>query len=194
VLAHRAFVPGFAGQTQPANDLLQAAHAHARYRAGPLLRSWLHCVSAEIAARTGQAEDSLGRIRTAEDALASSGQDPEWLDYFNASRLSGFAGNALLLAGNNRAATTRLESALDELAEDERKQRPVLLFDLATAQASTDAAQALATATEACDLLDRDRYATALQRVPAVYAAFRTTPYVAELEDRVRALTSGSDG
>jgi hypothetical protein len=192
VMAHRAFVPGFAGNAQPAADYLHAAQAHARYDAGPLLRSWLHCVAGEIAARTGQSDTSQERIRAAEDALASTGHDPTWLDYFNPSRLAGFAGNALLLAGNHRAAATRLEASLNELDEGGHKQRAVLLFDLATAQASTDPAQALQTATEACDVLDADWYVTALDRVPAVRSALRTTPHGAELEDRVRALTRGN--
>jgi hypothetical protein len=38
VLAHRAFVPGFAGHQGPAHEYLRAAQAHARYDAGPLLR------------------------------------------------------------------------------------------------------------------------------------------------------------
>jgi len=194
VLAHRAFVPGFAGEAQPATDYLRAAQAHARYGAGPLLRSWLHCVEAETGARTGQTDTSLARIRTAEDALTSTGHDPAWLDYFNPSRLAGFAGNALLLAGKHEAAANRLEMALGQLGEGERKQRPVLLFDLATAQASGDAAQALATATEACDLLDHDWYTTALDRLPAVRAALTGTPHLAELEDRVRALARAGDG
>lgn len=193
VSAHRAFVPGFAGEVQPADDFLQAAHAHARYGAGPLLRSWLHCVDAEISARTGRADNSLNRIRAAEDSLVSSGHDPQWLDYFNPSRLAGFAGNALLLAGNHQAAAIRLETALSSLTDGERKQRPVLLFDLAIAQAPNDAAQALATAHEACDVLAEDWYATAVDRVPAIHTALQATPYATELDDRVRALTSSSD-
>jgi hypothetical protein len=189
VLAHRAFVPGFAEQEQPARDFLKAAHAHARYGAGPLLRSWLHCVDAEISARTGQSKASLARIRSAEDALVTAGTDPVWLDYFDASRLDGFAGNALLLAGQNRAAAPRLQSALDGLAENATKQQAVLLFDLAAAQAPLDAEQALATARQACDVVGRDHYATALQRVPEVRAALSATPYAGELDERVRALT-----
>jgi hypothetical protein len=193
VLAHRAFVPGFAEQEQPARDFLKAAHAHARYGAGPLLRSWLHCVDAEISARTGQPKASLARIRSAEDALATGGTDPVWLDYFDAARLDGFAGNALLLAGQNRAAASRLQSALDGLAENATKQQAVLLFDLAAAQAPIDAEQALATARQACDVAGRDHYVTALNRVPEVRAALSATPYAGELDERVRALT-GSAG
>ncbi|MGH3624390.1 MAG: hypothetical protein ACRDQ5_21830, partial [Sciscionella sp.] len=190
VLAHRAFVPGFAEQQQPARDFLKAAHAHARYGAGPLLRSWLHCADAEISARTGQSTASLARIRSAEDALGTGGTDPRWLDFFDVSRLAGFAGNALLLAGQHHAAVSRLQEALDGLAEGASKQRSVLLFDLAAAHAPTDADQALATARQACDVLDRYYYATALQRVPGVRAALSATPYVVELDERVHAVTS----
>ncbi|WP_285746455.1 hypothetical protein [Lentzea sp. NBRC 105346] len=192
VLAHRAFVPGFAGQEQPARDFLKAAHAHARYGAGPVLRSWLHCVDAEISARTGQLKASLAHIRSAEDALTAAGTNPVWLDYFDASRLDGFAGNTLLLAGQHRKAAARLEQAISGLAATGTKQRAVLLFDLAAAQARVDAAQALATAQQACDVVGRVPYATALQRVPEVRAALSTTPHVQELDDRVRALTSAS--
>ncbi|MGH3979172.1 MAG: helix-turn-helix domain-containing protein, partial [Pseudonocardiaceae bacterium] len=59
VTAHRSFVPGFAGDRTAARPLLDAARAHARYAEGPLLRSWLHCVQAEVSARTGDAEQSV---------------------------------------------------------------------------------------------------------------------------------------
>ncbi|NRN65762.1 XRE family transcriptional regulator [Kibdelosporangium sp. 4NS15] len=190
VLAHRAFVPGFAEQLQPARDFLKAAQAHARYDAGPLLRSWLHCVDAEISARTGQPKLSLARIRSAEDALTTTGDDPVWLDYFDASRLDGFAGNTLLLADQHRAAAARLQQAIDGLAVTATKQRAVLLFDLAAAQAPIDAEEALATASRACDVLGRVPYGAALQRVPKVRAALSATPYVKELDEKVRTLTS----
>ncbi|MFE9748268.1 hypothetical protein ACFYOT_25460 [Saccharothrix saharensis] len=189
VLAHRAFVPGFAQREQPARAFLDAAHAHARYATGPLLRSWLHCVDGEVSARTGQARSSVARIRSAEDALGTSGTDPAWLDFFDVSRLSGFAGNALLLAGRHHAAAERLQEALDGLAGDAERQRAVLLFDLATAQAPDDAEQAFATAHQACDVLERDYYAMALERVPAARRALTGTPYLAQLNERVRALT-----
>lgn len=192
VLAHRAFVPGFAGRDQEARAFLKAAHAHARYGAGPLLRSWLHCVDSEISARTGHTKTSVTRIKSAEDALATDGTDPLWLDFFDASRLDGFAGNALLLAGQQRAAAPRLQDAVDHLAETAVKQQAVLLFDLAAAQAATDAEQALASAHRACEVLVRDYYATALKRVPEVRRALSATPYADELDERIRALVSTS--
>ncbi|WIV60694.1 hypothetical protein [Amycolatopsis nalaikhensis] len=191
VLGHRAFVPGFAGQLQPAHDYISAAHAHARYAPSPLLRSWLHCVDAELSARAGQPKSSLARIRSAEDALATAGTDPTWLDYFDASRLDGFAGNALLLAARHRDAACRLEGALGNLADTATKQKAVLLFDLATAQAPTDAERALDTVRQACDIVSHSPYGAALQRVPEVRAALNGTPFVAELDERVMALIDG---
>ncbi|MEU4449504.1 hypothetical protein AB0K14_40625 [Actinosynnema sp. NPDC050801] len=190
VLAHRAFVPGFTQREQPARVFLEAAHGHARYDAGPLLRSWLHCVDGEISARTGQIQASVARIRSAEDALGTGGTDPVRLDFFDASRLAGFAGNTLLLAGRHHAAADRLREALDGLAVGAERQRAVLLFDLAAAQAPGDADQAFATAGQACDVLGRAYYATALKRVPAVRQSLRHTPYAVELDERVRALTT----
>lgn len=188
VLAHRAFVPGFAGHEGPAHEYLRAAQAHARYDAGPLLRSWLHCVEAEIDARTGRPAESLHRIRAAEDALNSTGDDPVWLDFFSAARLSGFAGNALLLAGQHKAAAARLTDAVAGLQEGSAKQRAVFLFDLAICQAGSDAALAWDTIQEACSLLMEDSYATALNRIPAVASALQATPYAVELDTRLREL------
>lgn len=192
VFAHRAFVPGFAHDEQSARGFLKVAHAHARYGAGPQLRSWLHCVDAEISARNGQPKTSLARIGSAEEALVTGGTDPQWLDYFDPSRLAGFAGNALLLAGEHRGAAVRLRQALDGPAGETGKQRAVMLFDLAAAQAPSDAELAMATAGQACDVLSGGYYATALQRVPIVRAALGGTRYVDELDERVRALTSAA--
>ncbi|MBB4963541.1 XRE family transcriptional regulator [Saccharothrix violaceirubra] len=212
VLAHRAFVPGFAGRGPEARALLAAAHAHVRYDGGPLLRSWLHCVDSEISARTGQAADSVARIRAAEDALTTIGTDALWLDFYDSARLDGFAGNSLLLAGRPHDATPRLRNALDRLSPTAGKQRAVVLFDLAAAQASTDAELAYTTAGQACDLLGQacdllgqacdllgqacdllgqDGYAMAAKRAPEVGKALAGTPYAALLRERVRAATSG---
>jgi hypothetical protein len=190
VLAHRAFVPGFAGQEQEARAYLNAAHAHIRYASGPGLRSWLHCVDAEISARTGQPKVSLARIASADEAILSSGEDPLWLDFFDSSRLDAFAGNALYLAGRQQQAADRLNAALERINGKSAKQRPVILLDLAAAQASTDAEQALATAHLAFDAIDASPYAVALDRVPDVKAALRSTPHASELDERARSLTA----
>lgn len=134
----------------------------------------------------------MARINSAEDALMVDGTDPDWLDFFDASRLAGFAGNALLLAGQHKSAVPRLEQALDGLDSTATKQQAVVLFDLAAAQAASEAERALDTASRACDMLHGGYYATAMNRLPAVRTALSTTPYVAALDERVRALTSAA--
>lgn len=191
VRAHQAFVPGFAGKVSDARALLDAAHAHVRLAPGPRLRSWLHCVSAEIAARAGDAKASLNHIRQAEQALSTHGEDPAWLDFFDESRWAGFAGQAYLLAGKAPESAAHLRQALGQLPDGD-KQRSVLLLDLALAQAATDAAEAAASAHQALDMLAVLPYAAAVTRLPQVVAALRDTPFTVELQDRIRALPSAA--
>lgn len=188
VYAHMSFVPAFAGDGPNTNSLLDAAHAHARYDGGPLLRSWLHCVTAEVTARTGDPQRSLRHVRQAEDSLGTHGTDPEWLDFYDASRLAGFAGYSQLVAGNYGEATRNLRQSLDELDPKATKQRAVVLFDLAAAYAHDDAAHAAMLANTALDLLETAWYATAYERLPGIRAALASTPFAASLDERARIL------
>lgn len=194
IAAHRAFIPGFAGDRLAAQHHLDVAHAHVRYAGGPTLRAWLHCVTAEVHARTGQAASARERIRQAEDALGSTGTDPDWLDYFDQSRLAGFAGNAELLAGRHESAIRWLTRALDQPDGRETKQRAVLLFDLATATAPVDADHAADHAHQACAILESTFYRTAFERVPAVQRALAGTRPGAELAERVGELRTVAAG
>lgn len=184
VAAHHAFIPGFTGDAVTAQQYLDAAHAHARYAGGPALRSWLHCVTGEVHARTGQGSSARERIRQSEDALGSSGTDPAWLDFFDAARLAGFAGNTELLAGRNDAAARWLGQALEQLDERGTKQRAVLLFDLASAHAPADADHAADLAQQACGILETSFYRTAYERIPAVQRSLDGTRGGAELAER----------
>lgn len=184
VAAHHAFVPGFAGDPVTAQRYLDMAHAHARYGGGPNLRAWLHCVTAEIHARTGQPDSAKERIRRAEHALDTTGTDPEWLDFFNRPRLAGFAGNAELLAGRHDAAVRWLSQALDGLDGQADKQRAVLLLDLAAAHAPADADHAATLASSACDILESNFYRTAYERITGVQHALIGTRGGVELAER----------
>ncbi|MGH3839193.1 MAG: hypothetical protein ACRDSF_26375, partial [Pseudonocardiaceae bacterium] len=135
VYAHWSFVPGFAGDGAAAQPLLDAAAGHARYAAGPLLRSWLHCVHSEVSARTGAPAQSLRHARQAEDSLSTRGDDPEWLDFFDPARLAGFLGYSQLIAGRTADAVVSLHCALEQLDDRAGKQRSVVLLDLAVAHA-----------------------------------------------------------
>lgn len=192
VIAHRSFVPGFAGDRTAARPLLDAARGHARYVRSPLLRSWLHCVYSEVSARTGDAEQSVRHARQAQDSLATTGADPDWLDYFNPARLAGFLGYSQLVAGRTHEASSSLERALAQLDDRAGKQRAVVLLDLATAYAATDLEHGMALAEQAFDQLEREPYATAHDRIPALRRALHGAPEQRVLDERVRALpTSG---
>lgn len=184
VYGHMAFIPGFAGNQPAAMAVLDTAYRHASYAAAPRLRSWLSCVDAEVLTRTGDARRALSRIRQAEDALVAEGNDPDWLDFYDPSRLAGFAGYALLAAGKHAQASTALERALATLAPTAVKQRSVLLLDLATAVAPLEARHAVDLAGEALDTLQQDAYAIAHDRIGVVRAALRDSRYVAELDAR----------
>lgn len=189
VQAHRAFPPGFAGDAVLARQHLDAALDLARRVPSPRLLAWVHCVAAEIHARTGGAAVSLDHIGRAEQTLAGEGEDPDWLNYFDRSRLNGFAGQASLLAGHTVQAVSRLRTALDELGPQGTKQRSVLLLDLAIACAASDAEEAAACVREAIITWAREPYAAAQSRIPEVLTAVQATPYAGEVEDALRALT-----
>lgn len=91
-LAHAAFLPAFTGDYAAARALVAAARAHAGHGVGPLTRSWLHCVASEVEARAGEHARARHEIDLAEEALHGSGHEPAWLDFYNPSRLDGFAG------------------------------------------------------------------------------------------------------
>lgn len=188
IAAHHAFVPGFAGDGPTAQDFLDTAHAHARYAGGPLLRSWLQCVTSEILARTGQTAASRDRIRQAQDSLATTGSDPEWLDFFSADRLAGFAGNTELLANRHNSAAGWLDQALEQLDPRAVKQRSVLLLDLAAAHAPDEPDHAVELAVQACDVLESEFYVTAYHRIPAVRKALAGAGQANRLVERVREL------
>jgi len=191
IFGHVAFGPGFGGDGPTAMAALDAARDHAAQVPGPRLQSWLHCVGAEISARTGDSRTALCHACQAEDALTGPGLDPSWLDFYDSSRLAGFSGYVQLLAGDSRAAATTLEGAVT--APPPLVGRPalrsILLLDLATAYADSDPEHALQLAGQAVETLRRDWYATARDRLPALRAALGGTPYSGELEERLRSLS-----
>ncbi len=152
------------------------------------LRSWLHCVEAEIRCRNGDAKTALTRIQLAEDALTIRVPEPEWLDFYNESRLMGFTGYAELAAGEHERAAEAFETSLATLSPRTTKQQSVLLLDLATAWGPTDGEHAVKLAGEAIDSLQRDFYATAEERLPAVRASLREARHLAELDERIAAV------
>ncbi len=187
---HLAFLPGFAGDHRSANEALEVATSHARYGAGPRTRSWLHCVRSELALRAGETRRGLDQIRQAETALtATTGHDPTWVDFYDASRLAGFAGYALLATDRPDDALDTFRLALDTLDPSASKQRTVLLFDLAVAHAAGGSPEvAVEQATRALQSLASNDYATAHDRLPRLRSVLGTSPEGGHLDERIREL------
>jgi transcriptional regulator with XRE-family HTH domain len=167
-LGHLGFVPAATGQWTASADHLAHARAHADAGAPSVIRSWLDAISSEIRANAGDERGAMIAVDDAKRALqsASSTLVPEWFDFYDATRLRGFEGYALLRSGHAASAARHLDAALTELEPSAVKQRTVFLTDLATAnvrQGEVDRACDLAI--KAAADLRRRRYATCVNRL-----------------------------
>ncbi|MCZ0207885.1 helix-turn-helix transcriptional regulator [Streptomyces sp. UMAF16] len=197
VLAHMAFIPGWAGDREAAVERMVAARTYARR--GPAsaeLLAWLDAVEAECETRCGHTRTALHLIGHAEDVLAagSEHESPEWLDWFSPVRLAAFKGNTQLKAGHLPQARTTLLGVLDALAPTEEKQRTVILGDLAAVEvAAGDPEAACGYALRALDQLERTWYAMGMDRVREVRRALAPHQHercVRELDDRLYGWTT----
>ncbi|MEV4234040.1 XRE family transcriptional regulator [Nocardia sp. NPDC049737] len=196
-LAHMAFAPAFSGEparAEEARERLRAARAFARRGgANAEFTAWLDAVEAEVETRFGDTRRALTLIHHAEDAYKSHSPDtdpsPSWMDWFSPTRLAGFKGNTLLTAGRGREARETLTSVIGDLPPEEVKQKPIYLADAAAAcvlEKNPEAACGLLE--EALDLLARNWYATALDRIKAVRQSLRqwdSLPAVRALDERL---------
>ena len=98
VLTHMAFVPAYAGHARRARDLMAEAHRQARGAVGATQLAWMCAVEAEVEAKLGDGRTANDLIARSEGVLGGqsrawvSGPDPQWLDFFDGSRLAGFKG------------------------------------------------------------------------------------------------------
>jgi len=187
---HKAFVPGWAGRWDEADNELKLAAGHGRRGGGAGLRSWLHAVAAECLTRSGRPREALAEIERSRETLAASGAhpDPWWLDFFDSQRLDGFDAIVALAAGrqvlasasanqrSTRHALDRIERALGHLhttgaqPADYTSQDCVTALDRATAYALIhDDDQALVLAEAACQALSKRPYAAAENRLGTLY-------------------------
>lgn len=174
VLGHVAFIPAAEHAVSPALDYLQAAQHHLDQRSHGGLRSWLAAVESEIHSNAGHHDEALGAIDRAREALANPGLNAElpWFDYYDPTRLAGFAGYATLRAGRHDEARTALTEALAYLPRAAVKQRAVFLTDLATVHLhDDDLDEACRTASDAVDELHPAGYATGFDRLREFRAA-----------------------
>ncbi|MEO3861195.1 transcriptional regulator [Acrocarpospora sp. B8E8] len=168
ILAHAAFIPGWAGQLEDALERIRAARTYARRgNASADFLAWLYAVEAECETRCGRAQQALTVIGRAADLLTSENQhSPAWFDWFSAIRLNAFKGNTQLRAGHLPQARQTLEGVLEELPVVDVKQRTVVLGDLAAVEAADHSPEAACQrAQEALDLLSVTWYAAGMDRI-----------------------------
>lgn len=192
ILAHTAFIPGWAGDRGAAAERMVAARTYARR--GPAsaeLSAWLDAVEAECETRCGDTRTALHLIGHAEDTLSAGSEHatPVWMDWFSPVRLAAFKGNTQLKAGHLPQARTTLVQALEDLPPESDKQRSVLLGDLAAVEAADRNPQAACGyAFKALDQLAVTWYATGMDRVREVrrtLAPWQNEQCVRDLDDRL---------
>ena len=187
VTGHMAFIPAFAHDTAHGLELVEAAQQHCWYGVSPLLRSWLHCVAAETIALSSDPAGYRRQTELAEITAPITEPAPQWFDFYDASRLNGFAGYCALTAGHTGDAVAKLDAALTGLAPTASKQRSVLLADLATAHLD-DRDHAAMLAGQALDALASDWYATGHQRISNVIGKLSAGTERDQLRERCQAL------
>jgi hypothetical protein len=139
ILAHTAFIPGWAGDRDAAAERMIASRTYARRGpASAIFRAWLDAVEAECETRCGDTRSALRLIAHAEDTMATGSEHatPAWMDWFSPARLAAFKGNTQLKAGHLPQARATLTQAIEDLPPDADKQRSVLLGDLAAVEAA----------------------------------------------------------
>jgi transcriptional regulator with XRE-family HTH domain len=193
-LAHMAFIPAADYDFSASLDYLHGATAQVAKRADNRVASWLSAIESEIETNAGSHTAALAAIDRARETLAEPGQGPDlpWFDYYDATRLSGFAGYATLRAGRPEESYTALTDALAGLPQAAVKQRAVFLADIATVQlACGDLDEACRTAGDAADQLSQAGYAIGLGRLREFRAAVQRwsdSAAVRALDDQLAAL------
>lgn len=193
-LAHMAFIPAADYDFSASLDYLQGAAAQMAKRSDNRVASWLRAVESEVQTNAGSHAAALAAIDRARDALNEVGpnSDLPWFDYYDATRLSGFAGYATLRAGRPDESYAALTEALGGLPQAAVKQRAVFLADIATVRlASGDLDEACRTAGDAADQLCRAGYAVGLGRLREFRVAVQRwsdSAAVRALDDQLAAL------
>jgi len=170
VLTHMAFVPAFAGQARRARELMAQARRQAQGAIGSIQSAWMYAVESEVEARVGGGPLANELIARSEGELGGgSGGVPEWLDFFDSSRLAGFKGYSQLATGRCGEAAVSLERTLRTLPASAAKQRSITLADLAQVRVQQgeleESARLLGSAIVQ---LQRSWYATGVDRVDTV--------------------------
>lgn len=172
ILAHTAFIPGWAGHREDAAERMRAARTYARRApASAEFLAWLDAVEAECETRCGHTREALRLVGNAEDVLSEGNENasPDWFTWFSAIRLAAFKGNTQLKAGHLPQARETFLDVLDQMPLHDGKQRVVVIGDLAAVEAAEGNPEAAcARAEEALDQLSVTWYATGMERIREV--------------------------
>jgi transcriptional regulator with XRE-family HTH domain len=193
-LGHIAFIPAADHVFTATLDYLRgAAHHVSKHPHGPVA-SWLAAVESEMHTNAGSHTAALGAIDRAREALDRPGLNPAlpWFDYYNATRLAGFAGYTTLRAGKFDDARTALTDALADMPRSAVKQRAVFLVDLATVELrGGEVDKACLIAGDAADQLHQAGYATGSDRLREFRQAvdpWKASPAVRLLDEQFAAV------
>jgi len=165
---HAAQLAAAEGLTAAALDHLTTAHEHAR--STPAIASWLATIEATVHADRGDpvaARDALDRAQT---ALGQPGGRPSPSSFHDhgTAQLTAATGRVLLRIGDHSYAREVLTAAVGDPGLTGRRQRVLVLVDLATAELhSGNLAVACSHATQAAEFLHRAAYSVGTARLRA---------------------------
>jgi transcriptional regulator with XRE-family HTH domain len=174
-------------------DLIEVARRGSRGLPGGALQALLATREARVQARLGRRSRCESALEDARVAFASRDQDrdPDWVYWVSSAVLAADAGRAHLELGLARDAAADLSAGLELFGTSQPRNRALHLTSLAQAQLmageveraamTTDAALALATATESRRITER------LRSLLGSFAAV-PAPVARETADRVRAV------
>jgi transcriptional regulator with XRE-family HTH domain len=185
---HTAQLVAAEGLTTAALDHLTAAREHVQ--STPAIASWLAATEATIHADRGDyaaARDALDCARTALDQPDRSA--PASFHHRGSAQLAATTGRILQRAGNYSEAREVLTAAVGDPCAAVRRQRVLILVDLATAELhSGNPAAACSHATQAAELLHQAVYTvgtTRLREFRAVAQQPLTSAALRDLDDHL---------
>ena len=159
------------GLSTAALGYLTEANEHAR--STPAIASWLASTEATIHADRGDhtpTRDALDRAQTALDQPTGR-RAPASFCHCCSTHLTAATGHVLLQSGDHNGACKTLIGLLDHVRPIPRRQRVLVLIDLATAELrSGDLPAACSRITQVADLLHRDAYALGVAHLRAFRA------------------------
>ncbi|MBV9766513.1 MAG: helix-turn-helix transcriptional regulator [Acidobacteriaceae bacterium] len=164
---HAAQLAAAEGQNIAALACVTSACEHAE--STPSIASWLATIEATIHADRGDHAAARNALKRAQTTFNSPGGRPlASLYHHSSAHLTAAAGRILLQAGDHTRARELLTAAVGDPCPTGRRQRVLLLVDLAVADLhSGDLAAACSHATQAAELLQQAAYSAGADRLRA---------------------------